>query len=298
MMRVMCKIIDGRILAEKIKDELVKEIVGERKGAEINNYPRPNLAIILIGEREDSSLYVGLKEKEAKKVGIDTHLYKCGEDISEKEVLDMINFLNNDETVDAILVQLPLPEHLNTDKIISSIKASKDVDGFHPENLKKLCAFSRTDRGGAFRPLMPPVFGACLEMLKSIDCDLKEKQVCIIANSDIFGKTLVKVLECRGAKVKTVKADDKNLAEETSEADILITAVGKPKFIKKEMIKKDAVIIDIGITKEEKKVFGDVDFEDVKEKAGFITPVPGGVGPLTIAMAFKNTLELYKNKRN
>ena len=291
-MRVMCKIIDGRILAEKIKDELVKEIIGERKGAEINNYPRPNLAIILIGEREDSSLYVGLKEKEAKKVGIDTHLYKCREDVSEKEVLDMINFLNNDETVDAILVQLPLPAHLNTDEIIGSINQGKDIDGFHPDNLKILL---NSCDGGA---IMPPVFAACLEILKSIDCDLKNKNVAIIANSDIFGKSLAKVLECRGAKAQVVRADGQNLKEETLNADILITAVGKPKFIKKDFIKKGAVIIDIGITKEEKKVFGDVDFEDVKEKAGFITPVPGGVGPLTIAMAFKNTLELYKNKRN
>jgi len=143
---------------------------------------------------------------------------------------------------------------------------------------------------------MPPVFGACLEMLKSIDCDLKGKKVSIIANSDIFGKTLAKVLECRGAKAEVIKADNKNLKEKTLKSDILITAVGKPNFIKKEIIKKGAVIIDIGITKEGKKVFGDVYFEDVKDKAGFITPVPGGVGPLTIAMAFKNTVEVWKKK--
>jgi methylenetetrahydrofolate dehydrogenase (NADP+)/methenyltetrahydrofolate cyclohydrolase len=254
--------------------------------------PRPNLAIILIGDRADSELYVSLKEKEAKKVGIDTHLYKCGENVLEKEVLAMINFLNNDETVDAILIQLPLPAHLDADKIIGSIKKEKDIDGFHSDNLKILL---NTCDGGA---VMPPVFGACLEMLKSIDCDLKEKQVCVIANSDIFGKTLAKVLECRGAKTETVRADDKDLKEKILEADILITAAGKPKFIKKEMIKKDAVIIDIGITKKGKKVFGDVDFEDVKAHAGFISPVPGGVGPLTIAMAFKNTVELYKRKRS
>jgi methylenetetrahydrofolate dehydrogenase (NADP+)/methenyltetrahydrofolate cyclohydrolase len=203
----------------------------------------------------------------------------------------MINFLNNDETVDAILIQLPLPARLDTDKIISSIKREKDIDGFHPGNLKILL---NTCNGGA---VMPPVFGACLEILKSIDCDLKDKRVCIAANSDIFGKTLAKVLECRGAKADIVKADDEKLKEKTGQADILVTAVGKPRFIKKEMIKKGAIVIDIGITKEGKKVFGDVDFEDIKEKVSYITPVPGGVGPLTIAMAFKNTVEIYKKRK-
>lgn len=269
------QIIDGKILAEKIKDKIVKEIV------KIGGHP--NLAIILIGDREDSSLYVSLKEKEAKKIGIDTHLYKCGGNVPEKEVLEMINFLNNDETVDAILIQLPLPEHLDTDKIISAIKKEKDIDGFHPNNLKILLS------GCSDEAIMPPVFGAILEMLKSIDCGLGGKKVFIIANSDIFGRALAKVLECRGAKAETVKADDKNLKEKTREADILITAVGKPKFIKKDFLKKDAVIIDVGITKIGKKVCGDVDFEDVKGTAGYITPVPGGVGPLTIAMAFRNT---------
>jgi methylenetetrahydrofolate dehydrogenase (NADP+)/methenyltetrahydrofolate cyclohydrolase len=316
------KIIDGRTLAEKIKDKIIIEILGkdffEEKNCRDSSCvchihkendkekkhllicPRPNLAIILIGDREDSELYVGLKEKEAKKVGIDTHLYKCAENVSEKEVLEMINFLNNDETVDAILLQLPLPEHLDTDKIIGSIKKEKDIDGFHPDNLKIIseCGGAACSPELQHRGVMPPVFGAVLEMLKSINCDLKNKQVSIIANSDIFGEALAKVLECRGAKVKTVKVNDKDLKEKTKVADILITAVGKPKFIKKEMIKKDAVIIDIGITKEGKKVFGDVDFEDVKDGAGFISPVPGGVGPLTIAMAFKNTVEVYKKKNN
>ena len=312
------QIINGKILAEKIKNEIVKEILRKdffeeqncqdsscachvreknnktikQKSNFILTCPRPNLAIILIGNREDSDLYVGLKEKEAKKVGIDTHLYKYADGISEKEILDSINYLNNDDCIDAILIQLPLPKRLDTDKIINSIKKEKDIDGFHPDNLKILL---NSCNGGA---MMPPVFGACLEILKSINCELKNKKVCIIANSDIFGKTLAKVLECRGAEVETVKADNKDLKNKTSEADILITAVGKSKFIKKDMVKKDAVIIDIGITKEGKKVYGDVDFEDVKNVAGYITPVPGGVGPLTIAMAFKNTVELYKKRLN
>ncbi len=299
----MSKIIDGKKLADKIKDNLVKEIIklGER----------PNLAIILVGDREDSSLYVGLKEKEAKKVGIDTHLYKCPENISEKEVLETINHLNKDELIDAILIQLPLPENLDTDKIIKAINPLKDVDGFHPDNLDALlkeCEAAadpwglraRRPRGSA--AITPPVFAVVLEMLKSINYEIADKQVCVISNSDIFGKSLSKILECRGAKVTVAHGDDKDLKNKTSKADILITAVGKPEFIKKDMVKKDAVVIDIGITTKNtsassaqgKKVYGDVDFNDVKDIAGFITPVPGGVGPMTIAMAFKNVLELYK----
>lgn len=292
--------IDGQALAEKIKDEIIKEIVGARKGLAIYSCPRPNLAIILIGERDDSELYVNLKEKEAKRIGIDTHIYRCAQDTSEKEVLELINFLNNDDTIDAILIQLPLPAGLDTDKIIQAVDPEKDVDGFHPENLKKLtgesinaCACHSCQEEFI---IVPPVFAAVLEMLTSINCELENKNVSVLANSEIFGGNLVKFLESKGAKAEMVKADDKNLADKTRKADILITAIGKPKFIKKEIIKKDAVIIDIGITKEGKKVLGDVDFYDVEQKAGYITPVPGGVGPMTIAMALRNTLEMHKRR--
>lgn len=280
----MYKIINGKILAEKIKDGLVKEILKL-------NGERPNLAIILIGNREDSNLYVSLKEKEAKKVGIDTHLYKCPENISEKEILEMIDCLNNDKTIDAVLIQLPLPKNLDTNKIIKAIKPEKDVDGFHPDNLKILLNSCNNNA------IMPPVFGACLEMLKSINCEVRNKKICIASNSEIFGKSLAKVLECRGAKAEAVRGDNKDLKTKTSQADILITALGRPEFIKKDFIKKDAVVIDIGITKVGEKVKGDVDFLDVKETAGYITPVPGGVGPMTIAMAFKNTMEMFKRKK-
>ena len=278
------KIIDGKKLAKKIKNNIVKEIA-KLKGE------RPNLAIILIGDREDSKLYVKLKEQEAKKVGIDTHLYRCPENITEREALEMIDCLNSDELIDAILVQLPLPNGFDTDAIILAIKPSKDVDGFHPDNLESL--FKTCDHG----KIMPPVFKVVLKILENINCEIKNKKICIVANSEIFSKSLSHILECRQAEVSIAHANDANLRSKTSQADILITAIGKPKFIKKEMIKKGAVIIDIGITKIKDKVRGDVDFEDVKEKAGYITPVPGGVGPMTIAMAFENTLELYKKRR-
>lgn len=279
----MAKIIDGKELAEKIKDQVVKEIVDLK-------YSRPNLAIILIGEREDSKLYVEMKEKEAKKVGIDTHLYRCPSNIPEREVYEMIDHLNSDDGIDAILVQLPLPDGFDTDGIIMAIDKNKDVDRFHPDNLEVLLKTCNHDH------VMPPVFAVVLEMLKSIDVELGDKQVCIVANSDIFGVSMAKVLECKGAHVTTVRGDDKALKEQTISADILITALGRPKFIKKTMVKKDAVVIDVGIAQEKGKTYGDVDFKNVEKKAGYITPVPGGVGPMTIAMLFRNTLELYKKR--
>lgn len=287
----MTKIIDGRLLAEKIKDEVVKEIAGEKTGDKLLSSPRPNLAIILVGGRDDSELYVGLKEKEAKKVGIDTHLYKCDENIAEQELLDIIKYLNNDNLVDAILLQLPLPKNLDTDKIIAAIDPEKDVDGFHPSNLKILLD-SCSHEG-----VMPPVFDVVLEILKSIKYDLRDEIVCVVANSDIFGQGLKKVLECKGAKVDVVGADDKKLKEKTSQANVLITAVGRANLIKEDMVKNGAVVIDIGITKKDKKIYGDVDFEEVMNRASFITPVPGGVGPMTIAMAFKNTVKIFKNRK-
>lgn len=279
----MAKVIDGHMLAEKIKDRLVKEIIKLGDA-------RPNLAIILIGERKDSCLYVELKEKEAKRVGIDTHIYKCQNNIPQYEIFDMIKHLNEDKLIDAILVQLPLPAGFDTDGIIRAIDPAKDVDCFHPDNLGilfKTCNHFH---------VMPPVYRAVLEMFNSIECDLMDKEVCILANSEIFGSSLKKVLECLGARCIITSADESEIENKTKKADILISAIGRKRFIKGRMVKKDAIIIDIGITKEGKKVYGDIDFEDVRKKASFITPVPGGVGPLTIAMLFKNTLELYKKR--
>ena len=278
----MTNIINGKLIAEKIKDKITKEI------SELGDNKRPNLAIILVGNRDDSKLYVDLKEKEAKKVGIDTHIYKCADNIPESEILDTIDYLNKDKKIDAILVQLPLPKNYNTDKIILAIDPQKDVDRFHPNNLKKLLHACN------HKEVMPPLFKVILKILKEIEFDVKNKNICVLANSDIFGKSLVSVLSCLRAKAEAHKPNEKKLSEKIQEADVLITAVGKAQFIKKDMIKEDAIIIDIGISREQGKIYGDVDFDDVKEKAGFITPVPGGVGPITISMLFENTLELYK----
>lgn len=263
----MVQKIDGRAIAERVKDEIAQEIYKL-------NGPRPNLAIILVGEREDSKLYVSLKEKEAKKIGIDTHLYKLAEDSSEKELLEVINFLNQDNLVDGILIQLPLPPQFNADKIIAALDPQKDVDGFHPQ-----------------RPsyLLSPVLASIKACLVEIGFRSQGKTACVLHNSDIFGLSVKEVLEEQGLKVI--------LKEEPEQADLLISALGRPQFIKKEMFKEAAVLIDIGITKVNGKVFGDFDFEDVKEKASYITPVPGGIGPMTIAFLFKNVWEIFKRQQ-
>ncbi len=282
----IARIIDGRKIAERIGDEVKDKVdklmeAGERV---------PGLAIVLVGEREDSMLYVRLKEREAKRVGIDIHVYRCLQDTSENDIIEVVEHLNQDDDVDAILVQLPLPKKFDTDRIIKTIDPEKDVDRFHPENLKKLLETCNHEE------VIPPVLQVVIEMLKDIDFDLKEKKVCVISNSDIFGKSLAKVLECRGGIVNLIQASDSDLAKKAVEADLLITAVGRPEFIGKDAIKDGAVVIDIGITKEGKDILGDVNFKEVEEKASFITPVPGGVGPVTVAMLLKNTLALYNEK--
>jgi methylenetetrahydrofolate dehydrogenase (NADP+) / methenyltetrahydrofolate cyclohydrolase len=298
MPKHICKIIDGRNLAEKIKDGIVLEIAemdehsALEKGKPGMVYHRPNLAIILIGSREDSLLYVDMKEREAKKVGIDTHVYKCDSDTTERDILVMIDHLNSDDLIDGILVQLPLPENFNTDAIIEAIDPGKDADLFHPKNLEKMLNTCE------FGSLLPPVCGTVLAMLEDIGFDPEDKKACVIANSEIFGKTLASVLACKKMDIQVAKYGDKDLAAKARGADLLITAVGKPGYIKGDMIKKDAVVIDVGISKEGKKIKGDVDFEEAIKKASYITPVPGGVGPMTIAMLFKNTLELYKKRKS
>jgi methylenetetrahydrofolate dehydrogenase (NADP+)/methenyltetrahydrofolate cyclohydrolase len=262
----MVALIDGKKIAEEVKDEIFQAI------CKLNG-PRPNLAIILVGEREDSKLYVALKEREGIKIGIDTHLYRLDSEISEQELLDMINFLNSDQTVDGILVQLPLPEKFNTDKIIAAIDPKKDVDGFHPNHPEYLVS-----------PVLAAI-QACLEEIKFAPTG---KTACVLYNSEIFGQSIRDILEPLGLKVLS--------KEQSAEADLLVTALGEPEKIKVGMIKKGAVIIDIGITKVDGKVLGDVDFEDVAGKALFITPVPGGIGPMTIAFLFKNVWEIYKRK--
>jgi len=263
----MVQKIDGRAIAERVKDEIAQQIYKF-------NGPRPNLAIILVGTRPDSKLYVSLKQKEGVKVGVDTHLYELEEETSEEKLLEIIDFLNKDDLIDGILVQLPLPSQFNTDKIIASINPEKDADGFHEKHPDYI---------------MSPVLASILACLGEIKFDYKDKVACVLHNSDVFGLSVKKILESRGMKAI--------LKEESEQADLIVSALGKPNFVKKEMIKEKAVLIDIGITKVGDKVLGDIDYEDVKNKASYITPVPGGIGPMTIAFLFKNVLEIFKAKK-
>ncbi|MEA2007268.1 MAG: tetrahydrofolate dehydrogenase/cyclohydrolase catalytic domain-containing protein [Patescibacteria group bacterium] len=280
----MAEIIDGKKIAKELNKKTLREI-------EDLDGKRPGLAIILVGQKEDSKLYVDLKEKEARKVGIETHVYKCAEDTEEEKVLEIIEHLNVDDEIDAILVQLPLPKNFNTSKIIKAIELKKDVDLFHPENIKILQSTCSHNH------MMPPVLGVVLEMLEKINFDAKEKTGCVIANSDIFGESLAKVLQCKGMHIESCGPDDADLVEKTLKADVLISAIGRPGFVGAEMVKNDAVVIDVGITKRGKKVLGDVDFDDVEKKASYITPVPGGVGPATVAMLLLNTVRLATNNK-
>lgn len=286
------EIIDGKKIAEKIKDKIIADTY---KIANSASDRRPNLAIILIGEREDSKLYVSLKEKEGVKIGIDTNLYKLDETSSEAEVLNLIGFLNRDEMIDGILVQLPLPSKFDTDKIVRTINPLKDADGFHPQHPPYIVS---------------PVLGAIFEMLQEIKFSGNSKRACVLYNSEIFGFSLVENLKSLGLDVDSISLKDFDALEEkakqvqldeikaiSSQSDLLISALGLPGLIVKDMIKPGAIIIDVGITKIDGKVRGDLDFDAAKDIASYITPVPGGIGPLTIALLFRNVLEIYKHRR-
>lgn len=280
----MAKIIDGKQIAEKIKDKITREIF---------NFHglRPNLAIIMVGEEEDSQIYVSSMEKEARKVGIDTHLYKCDQDTLEKEIFSTIECLNNDDLIDGIIIQLPLPDGFDVDGIIRAINKEKDIDRFHPDNLSKILKVCNPNL------ILPPVFGAILEILIDINYNVEKKQVCILSNSEIFGRSLAKVLTCRQAICRVCKAEDPSLRKKTRQADILISILGRPKFITKEMVKDQAIVVDVGISREIGAITGDVDLKDIKKVAGYVTPVPGGIGPITTACVFRNTLILFKKNK-
>lgn len=276
----MGKIIDGKSIANKIKDNISKEIY--------NLGQRPNLAIILLGNREDSKLYVKLKKTQAKTVGIDTHFYHLEED-SEAELIEIIEFLNDDPVIDGILVQLPLPKHINADKVINIIDPKKDVDGFNKKNLDNL---------NSEKTLVSPVFSSILKIFEEISYKLEDKKVALVYNSEIFGNNLVDLLKKQKAKFLMIqkKSINKNIAK-LKTADVIISVIGHPWWIKKSYIKKGVVIIDVGISKKKDKVYGDANYKYLLDKVDYITPVPGGIGPITIAMLFKNTLKAFKIKK-
>ena len=280
------QIIDGNLLALEITQKIARDVFdnfGNR---------RPGLAIILAGDREDSALYVDIKQQRAKEVGVDTHLYKIEDRETTDDILTLIDYLNRDSEIDGILVQLPLPKKYNTEKIIKAIDPRKDVDFFHPVNRQKIIQATTV----AEEPeILPPVYGAIFFILEKIGFIFPQQTAVLVANSPIFADGLRKMLERRGMKVDIVSADDKDLAAKTKEADLLVSAVGRPRLIKAEMIKPNATVIDVGISREtDGRVVGDVDFEEAKEMTAAITPVPGGIGPLTVAKVLENTWRLAR----
>ena len=277
-------IIDGKKEAQLLRDEIKKEI----ESLKSKNNKIPSLTVILIGDFVPSQIYVKNKERNAKEVGINSDIIRYAKDVSEQEVLKKIKELNNNEAVSGILVQLPLPPQINKEKIINAINPLKDVDGFHPINVGNLSS--------GYNATVPCTPLGCLLLIKKIEPNLSGKHAIIIGRSNLNGKPMAQLLLKENCTVTIVHSKTKDLKTECLKADILVAAVGVPNLVKSDWVKKDSIVIDVGINKVGDKIIGDVEFETVKEKAKAITPVPGGVGPMTIACLLKNTLECFKGR--
>ena len=277
-------IIDGKKEASNLREEIKNEIFEIKKKINKN----PSLTVILIGDLAPSQIYVRNKEKNSKEVGITSNVIKYHKEVSEKEVLDKINELNNDKNISGILVQLPLPEQISKKKIINAIDPKKDVDGFNPINVGNLAS--------GYKSIVPCTPLGCLLLIKKVEKNLSGKHAVIIGRSNLNGKPMAQLLLKENCTVTVVHSKTNNLQEECLKADILVAAVGVPNLVKKDWVKSSAIVIDVGINKVGDKIVGDVEFDTVKERARAITPVPGGVGPMTIACLLKNTLECFKGR--
>ena len=280
----MGMIIDGKAVSasvkERIKDETAKL---KEQGIEVG------LAVVIVGEDPASKVYVRNKKKACEEVGFNSYEYALPEETTEQELLDLVNKLNADEKVNGILVQLPLPKHLDDKVIINNILPEKDVDAFHPVNVGKIMIGDYN-----FLPCTP---AGVMELIAATGTEIQGKECVVIGRSNIVGKPMAMLLLHKSGTVTICHSKTKDLKKVASRADILVAAIGKPKFITADYIKEGAVVIDVGMDRDENgKLCGDVDFENCKDKAGFITPVPGGVGPMTIAMLMQNTLTAAKVK--
>jgi methylenetetrahydrofolate dehydrogenase (NADP+)/methenyltetrahydrofolate cyclohydrolase len=282
-------ILDGKKISNDIKDEIT-QVVAQMKA---NGQKTPHLAAVIVGEDGASLTYVGSKVRACARVGFESTLVQLPETITEQDLLTKIDHLNNDPEIDGFIVQLPLPRHIDTQKILLAVDPKKDVDGFHPENFGKLALDMET-----FIPATP--FGI-MELLRRYDIETSGKHTVVIGRSHIVGRPISILMSRKGqpgdSTVTLTHSRTKDLADYTREADIVISALGVPNFLKADMVKSGAVIIDVGITRVADAsaakgyvITGDVDYEEVSEKAAYITPVPGGVGPMTIAMLLQNTL--------
>ncbi|MBE5819679.1 MAG: bifunctional methylenetetrahydrofolate dehydrogenase/methenyltetrahydrofolate cyclohydrolase FolD [Clostridiales bacterium] len=278
----MACIIDGKELAKKIRISLKKE-VDELK--EQNIFPK--LAVIMVGDDPSSKIYVRNKSKACEEVGIEYEEYLLSGETTMEELVDLIEKLNNDDKIHGILVQSPIPKHLDINKAFRTINEKKDVDGFHPTNVGKLCLGQNT-----FVSCTP--FGI-MKILEEYNIEIEGKNAVVIGRSNIVGKPMLQCLMSKNATVTVCHSKTKNLPEIVKNADIVVAAIGKAKFVTADMIKEGAVVIDVGINRgEDGKLCGDVDFENIVNKAGYITPVPGGVGPMTIAMLMNNIVKAAK----
>jgi len=288
------EIIDGREISKQIRAEIASEV--EKLKAETGKVP--GLAVVLVGEDPASQVYVGMKEKACRKAGINSIEHRLPADTPREELLELIKKLNSDPAVNGILVQLPLPDHIDETEVLNAIALEKDVDGFHPANVGKLMLGEET-----FLPCTPH---GIQELLLRSKVPIKGAHVVVVGRSNIVGKPVAMILvqkkEGANATVTICHTRTKDMGFHTRQADILIVAAGRPKVVTAEMVKEGAVVIDVGVnqtgtTPEGKRILcGDVDFESVKEKASAITPVPGGVGPMTIAMLLQNTLKAFKRQ--
>ena len=279
------EVISGKEIASEIKSQIAADVEKYAK-----QYGRkPNLVVVIVGEDPGSVSYVTGKTKAANEVGIDNQTICLKENTTEEELLALIRKLNEDNTVDGILIQLPLPKGIDEDKVILTLSAEKDVDGFHPLNVaalwqKRPCLLPCTPKG-------------IIELMKRKGIEISGKRAVVIGRSNIVGLPVAKLLTDENATVTVCHSRTKNLAEVCSQADILVPALGKPKFVKENMVKEGAVVIDVGVNRDPDtgKLCGDVDFDAVAPKTSYITKVPGGVGPMTIACLMQNTLECYLN---
>lgn len=273
-------LLDGKILSAKIKEEVKVEVTQIVKEKNIT----PGLAVILVGNDAASATYVASKAKACKDAGIYSVVHEMPESITQEELLETINMMNNNPKLDGILVQLPLPKHIDTTTVLEAINPLKDVDGFHPYNVGRMV--SNLD---SFLPATP--FGV-MRMFEEHNIELSGKDVVVIGSSDIVGKPMASLLINKKATVTVCNSRTKDLKAHTSKADIVIIAVGVPFLLKEDMVKDGAVVIDVGINRlDTGKLVGDADFEGLKNKCSHLTPVPGGVGPMTIAMLLKNTIK-------
>lgn len=291
----MTKLIDGKKIAQAIKEEIAQQV----KTITDKEERPPHLAAVLVGNDPASETYVASKGRACTEVGFDSSTYKLEADVTEKELLQTIDFLNNDPEVDGFIVQLPLPDHIDEQKIIQAISPRKDVDGFHPENVGRM-----TIGMPAYVSATP---NGIMEMFKRSGIETTGKKCVILGRSNIVGRPMSILMSGTGepgnATVTVCHSKTRNLKQITAQADILIVAIGKPEYVTADMVKDGAVVIDVGIhrvestsTKSGYKLIGDIKYDEVAPKASFITPVPGGVGPMTIVSLLMNTLKAYRNE--